>query len=69
MQKTFLNHIELIMGNILFIYRPYVPNVAYISPIAVSYIIKIKEGSRHTGRQQSFKEGSRHAIKVIFQLF
>ena len=43
--------------------------LAYISPIAVSYIIKIKEGSRQAGRQQAFKEGSRHARKVIFQLF
>ena len=33
------------------------PNVAYISPIAVSYIIIIKEGSRHAGRQQARKEG------------
>ena len=79
MLKPFLNHIKPIMGNILAIY---VPNVAYISPLAVSYIIKIKEGSRHAERQQAFKEGSRHAgrqqackegsghaRKVIFQLF
>ena len=49
-------------------YAIYVSYVAYISPIAVSYIIKINEGSRHAGRQQAFKEGSRHARKVIFQI-
>ena len=43
MLKPYLNHIKLIHGDyFIHIKAIYVPNVAYISPIPVPYIIKIK---------------------------